>query len=136
MHYSIVKEKGLWARPEVSGLVLDLGLPWMQEIGRPLPPKHIPVVLSSDEVKQILFLMDGVVGLLARLLYGTGMRLREGLSLRVKDIDFERNVVIVREGKGGKDRVVMLPIVLKPALKEQLAYARAGETSGTGHNYC
>jgi integron integrase len=105
--------------------VLDLELPWMQEIGRPLPTKHIPVVLSSDEAKQILFLMDGVVGLLARLLYGTGMRLREGLSLRVKDIDFERNVVIIREGKGGKDRVVMLPIVLKPALKEQLAYARA-----------
>jgi integrase len=62
--------------------VLDLELPWMQEIGRPLPTKHIPVVPSSDEVKQILFLMDGVVGLLARLLYRAGMRLQEGLSLR------------------------------------------------------
>jgi hypothetical protein len=62
--------------------VLDLELPWMQEIGRSLPTKHIPVVPSSDEVKQILFLMDGVVGLLARLLYRAGMRLQEGLSLR------------------------------------------------------
>lgn len=105
--------------------VLDLELPWMQEIGRPLPTKRIPVVLTAAEVKQTLALMDGVTGLLARLLYGTGMRLREGLSLRVKDLDFDRNVIVVREGKGGKDRVVMLPLVLKPALQEQLAYARA-----------
>jgi integrase len=105
--------------------VLDLELPWMQEIGRPLPTKRIPVVLTAAEIKQTLVLMEGVTGLLARLLYGTGMRLREGLSLRVKDVDFERNVIVVREGKGGKDRVVMLPAVLKPALKVQLAYARA-----------
>lgn len=105
--------------------VLDLDLPWMQDIGRPLPSKHIPVVLTTSEVEQIFTLMEGVTGLLARLLYGTGMRLNEGLSLRIKDIDYERHVIIVREGKGGKDRVVMLPAVLKPALKEQLAYARA-----------
>ncbi|WP_019139446.1 integron integrase [Noviherbaspirillum massiliense] len=105
--------------------VLDMELPWMQDIGRPIPTKRIPVVLTPAEVKQVLGLMDGVAGLLARLIYGTGLRLREGLSLRVKDIDFDRRVIIVREGKGGKDRAVMLPEVLKPALKEQLAYARA-----------
>lgn len=105
--------------------VLDLELPWMQEIGRPLPTKRTPVVLTAAEIKQTLVLMDGVTGLLARLLYSTSMRLREGLSLWVKDIDFDRNVIVVREGKGGKDRIVMLPAVLKPALKEQLTYARA-----------
>jgi integron integrase len=60
-----------------------------------------------------------------RLLYGTGLRLREALSLRVKDLDFDRRVVVVREGKGGKDRVVMLPDGIRLALKEQLLYSRA-----------
>jgi integrase len=66
-----------------------------------------------------------VTGLLARLLYGTGLRLREALSLRVKDLDFDRRLVIVREGKGGKDRVVMLPDGIRAALREQLQYSRA-----------
>jgi integron integrase len=65
--------------------------------------------------------MDGVTELLAKLLYGTGMRHMEGLTLRVKDVDFDRHVIVVRDGKGGKDRVVMLPRALEPALKQQLA---------------
>jgi integron integrase len=73
----------------------------------------------------MLALMGGEVGLLARLLYGTGMRLMEGLRLRVKDVDFDRRSIIVREGKGGKDRVVMLPQSLRQALHEQLARSRA-----------
>ena len=105
--------------------VLDMELPWMQDIGRPVPTKRFPVVLTASEVSSVLGLMEGVTGLLARLLYGTGLRLREALSLRVKDIDFGRRVVIVREGKGGKDRVVMLPEGIKGMLKEQIAYARA-----------
>jgi integron integrase len=105
--------------------VLDLELPWLQDIGRPVQTKRIPVVLTADEVRQILSLMDGVTGLLARLVYGTGLRLREALSLRVKDLDFERRVVIVREGKGDKDRVVMLPEGIRVPLKEQLRYSRA-----------
>jgi len=105
--------------------VLDLELPWLQEIGRPVPTKRIPVVLTGEEVRHILSLMDGVTGLLARLLYGTGMRLREGLSLRVKDVDFDRRVIIVREGKGRKDRVVMLPDGTRTTLKEQLRDMRA-----------
>jgi len=105
--------------------VLDIELPWMQEIGRPTPSKRIPVVLTVEEVGQILILMNGVTGLLARLIYGTGMRLREALSLRIKDVDFDRKVIVVRQGKGGKDRVVMLPLSLTTPIKDQIAYARA-----------
>ena len=75
--------------------------------------------------REVLGLLDGEVGLLARLLYGTGMRLMEGLRLRVKDIDFDRQVLIVRQAKGGKDRVVMLPGSLHEPLKSQVARARA-----------
>jgi site-specific recombinase XerD len=99
--------------------VLDVELPWMQEIGRPAPSKRIPVVLTVEEVSQVLLLMNGVTGLLARLIYGTGLRLREALSLRIKDVDFGRRIIVIREGKGGKDRVVMLPQSLQTALPVQ-----------------
>ncbi len=69
--------------------------------------------------------MDGLPALLARLLYGTGMRLMEGVRLRIKDVDFDRHVIIVREAKGNKDRVVMLPRSLAPALRLQMLAARA-----------
>ncbi len=69
--------------------------------------------------------MEGTTALLARLLYGTGMRLMEGVRLRVKDVDFDRSVVVVREAKGNKDRVVMLPRSLAPALRLQMLAARA-----------
>ena len=69
-------------------------------------------------------MMEGVTALLARLLYGTGMRLMEGMRLRVKDVDFDRHVIIVREAKGNKDRVVMLPRSLAPALRQQMMAAR------------
>lgn len=105
--------------------VLDQDLPWLQSIGRPPERKRIPVVLTIAEVQSVLALVDGVEGVLARLLYGTGMRLAEGLSLRVKDVDFERQVIVVRSGKGDKDRVVMLPRVLALPLREQLARSRA-----------
>lgn len=101
--------------------VLAQELPWLQEIGRPVPARRIPSVLTCEEVASVLTLMQGVTGLLAKLLYGTGMRHMEGLSLRVKDIDLDRRVIIVRDGKGGKDRVVMLPRALESALKEQMA---------------
>jgi integron integrase len=77
-------------------------------------------VLTFAEVERLLGFLDGDAGLLARLLYGTGMRLMEGLRLRVKDLDFARGAVIVREGKGGKDRVVMLPRSLEASLHEHL----------------
>jgi len=105
--------------------VLGQELPWLQEIGRPTSRRRIPTVLSPPEVQRLLAAMEGEVGLLARLLYGTGMRLMEGLALRVKDIDFDRRAIVVREGKGAKDRVVMLPRSLERPLREQLARSRA-----------
>jgi integron integrase len=106
------------------GKVLERQLPWMSEIGRPVPRRRLPVVLSRDEVAAVLGRMRGEHQLLARLLYGTGMRISEGLQLRVKDVDFAHRAIVVREGKGGKDRVVMLPDSLVGALREQLASAR------------
>lgn len=105
--------------------VLTLELPWMQQIGRPPERKRIPVVLTVSEVQLVLGQLQGVEGVVARLLYGTGMRLAEGLGLRVKDLDFDRGVVVVRSGKGDKDRVVMLPRSLATALREQLSHSRA-----------
>jgi site-specific recombinase XerD len=85
-----------------------------------------PKDMGSPEVQQVLGLMQGVDGVLARLLYSTGMRLSEGLSLRVKDVDFDRHVVIVRSGKGDKDRVmVVMPRALVSDLRAQLAHSRA-----------
>jgi integron integrase len=104
--------------------VLDIELPWMQEIGRPVPIKRIPVVLTVDEIRSVLTLMEGITALLASLLYGTGLRLQEALSLRVKDLDFGQGIIIVRHGKGGKDRIVMMPKSLVQPLRNQLAYAR------------
>lgn len=91
---------------------------------RPAYARRIPTVLSRDEVLALFSAMEGTIGVVARLLYGTGMRLLEGLRLRVKDIDFERKVIVVREAKGNKDRVVMLPGSLIPSLRGELAAAR------------
>ena len=81
--------------------VLDIDLPWMNEIGRPKKRERVPVVLSRMEVSRLLGMIEGIEGDLARLLYGTGMRLMEGLRLRVKDLDFALTEIAVREGKGG-----------------------------------
>lgn len=104
--------------------VLGTELPWMTQIGRPRVYRRLPVVLSPQEVTQIFAFMDGEHRLFAQLLYGTGMRIAEGLQLRVKDVDFDRSAIIVREGKGKKDRAVMLPQRLIPELRGQLARAR------------
>jgi integron integrase len=105
--------------------VLKVDLPWMQEIGRPQSVHRLPVVLTVDEVRRTLVAMDGISRTIAALLYGTGMRIMEALRLRVKDIDFERGMIVVREAKGGKDRVVMLPASLKETLELQLTHAKA-----------
>lgn len=89
--------------------VLELELPWLDDIVQAKRSKRLPTVLSLGEVKSLLDQMDGTMGLVARVLYGTGIRLMEGLRLRVKDLNFENREVIVREGKGFKDRVTMLP---------------------------
>ena len=108
--------------------VLRLDLPWMGEIGRPRTERRLPVVLSRDEVAALLAQLPAAPvphGVLGRLMYGTGMRLLEALRLRVKDIDFERRAIVVRQGKGAKDRVVMLPAALEAPLREQLAASHA-----------
>ena len=105
--------------------VLAVELPWLNGINRPAQKRRIPSVLTQDEVAGVLAQMDGVTALIARLLYGTGMRLMEGMRLRIKDVDFDRQVIIVRDAKGGKDRVVMLPRSLVAALRLQLQAARA-----------
>jgi len=105
--------------------VLGTELPWMQEIGRPRTPARLPTVLSRAEVERLLAATRGTTGLILRLLYGTGMRKMECLRLRVKDLDFDRRVITVREGKGNKDRVALLPAALLDPLREQLQYAHA-----------
>jgi integron integrase len=104
--------------------VLGQDLPWLREIGHPRKQQRLPVVLSQAEVAGVLAQMHGEAALLARLLYGTGMRISEALQLRVKDVDFEHRALIVREGKGSKDRVVMLPQSLATELRAQLARSR------------
>ncbi len=100
--------------------VLGVDLPWLTDVTRAKTPQRLPVVLTQGEVRLVLAQMEGVYGLLARLLYGTGMRLMEVMRLRVKDIEFTRGEIVVRDGKGGKDRVTMLPHSLKAELQAHL----------------
>ncbi len=105
--------------------VLDIELPWLDNINRPTTPKRIPSVLTKAEVAAVFAVLDGQMSLIARLLYGTGMRLMEGLRLRAKDVDFDRHIIIVRQAKGNKDRVVMLPHSLVPEPRQQMLASRA-----------
>jgi integron integrase len=104
--------------------VMSINLPWMGEIGRPKTSQHVPVVLSRDEVASLLACMSPEHWLLCSLLYGAGLRLQEGLTLRVKDIDFSRHIIFVRDGKGAKDRVVMLPAPIESVLRAQVNISR------------
>lgn len=104
--------------------VLGIELPWLDKVTRAKRPRHLPVVLTRDEVRAMLGKMEGVYGLLARLLYGTGMRLMEVIRLRVKDVEFARSEIVVRDGKGAKDRVTMLPESVKADLRAHLAWRR------------
>lgn len=100
--------------------VLHIDLPWLEGVTRAKKPQRLPVVLTKDEVKQLLSNIEGVHHLMASLMYGTGMRLMECVRLRVKDMDFARREITVREGKGNKDRVTMLPTSLIVALQTHL----------------
>ena len=104
--------------------VLDIELPWMDNLTRAKRPRRLPTVLSVSEVNATLALMEGRPWLVASLLYGTGMRLMECLRLRVKDVDFRRNEILVRDGKGGKDRRTMLPRTLVEPLEREVERAR------------
>ena len=104
--------------------MLGVDLPWLADLDRPKKPKRAPVVLSRAEVERLLAVMEGTHALMARLLYGTGMRLMECVRLRVKDVDFERGELTVRHGKGGKDRLTVLPASVIPALQAHMARVR------------
>lgn len=104
--------------------VLGINLPWMGEIGRPRTSQHVPVVLSREEVANLLNCVPPAYWLMCALMYGAGLRLQECLTLRVKDIDFARRVLYVRNGKGSKDRVVMLPAPTISALRSQIDLSR------------
>jgi integron integrase len=106
--------------------VLRVDLPWLTEVTRAKKPARLPTVLTQQEVRALLkYVDDPLLDLIVRLLYGTGMRLLECLRLRVKDVEFTRNEIVVRDGKGGKDRVTMLPASLADRLKAHLAVVKS-----------
>ena len=100
--------------------VLGVELPWLDNVTQAKVPQRMPVVLTQAEVQAVLSRMDGTMWLIASLLYGSGLRIMETLRLRVKDIDFTQREILVREGKGFKDRVTMLPMSLVEPLKAHL----------------
>lgn len=105
--------------------VLEQPLPWLDEVVRAKQPKRLPTVLTAGEVARVLAAVeDPLMALMVRLLYGTGMRLMEVVRLRVKDVDFTRREILVREGKGNKDRVTMLPAALVEPLRAQVRWRR------------
>ncbi|MGH8581696.1 MAG: integron integrase [Gammaproteobacteria bacterium] len=105
--------------------VLGQSLPWLDEVEQAKPSQRLPVVLTASEVAAVLNRLSGVYGLVGRLLYGTGMRLMECMRLRVKDVEFERREITIRDGKGSKDRVTMLPGRLIEPLKTHLIGVKA-----------
>jgi integrase len=104
--------------------VLGIQLLWMEGVVHAKRPTRVPTVLSQDEARCLLGQMEGWPQLLASLLYGTGMRLMECLRLRVKDVDFARNEIMLRGGKGAKDRHTVLPKSLIEALQREIERAR------------
>jgi integron integrase len=105
--------------------VLGQPLPWLDDLERARRPARVPAVLTKAEAQRLLSHMEGSHWLMASLLYGAGLRLRECLKLRVKDVDFEYRQITVRDGKGGKDRVTMLPESIIEPLKAHLARVKA-----------
>jgi integron integrase len=101
--------------------VLNAALPWIDNVVRARRPKRLPVVLTRAEVRQVLCALEGQYLLIASLMYGSGLRLMESLRLRLKDVDLERSVIQVRDGKGAKDRVTVLPSALRDSLQRQIA---------------
>ena len=105
--------------------VLKRDLPWLSEAVQAQARRRLPVVLTATEVRALLGELHGLSWLIASLLYGTGLRLLEGLRLRVKDVEFSRRELVVREGKGGKDRVTVLPEHLVQPLQQQVVRVQA-----------
>ena len=119
--------------------VLALPIGWVDDVERAKKPKRLPVVFTREEARAVLSHLRGELWLMASLLYGSGLRLMECVRLRVKDLDLARGEIIVRDGKGGKDRVTVLPASLVEHLRRQLEAARALHEldlrEGFGHVY-
>lgn len=105
--------------------VLEIKLPWLSEVVRAKRSQRLPVVLSREEVGRVLEKISGIEWLVASLLYGTGMRLGECIALRIKDVDLVRREILVRDAKGQKDRVTMMPESLVPHLKARVEQSRS-----------
>ena len=105
--------------------VLGVDLPWLEDVVRAKRPQYLPVVLTRDETRALLQQLNGVPRVMALLLYGTGLRLLECCRLRVKDVDFAANQIVIRDGKGRKDRVTMLPAATKALLMTHVDHVRA-----------
>ena len=115
--------------------VLGLDFPWLEAVTRAKKPMRLPTVLTADEMKLLLQCLDDpLMNLIVRLLYGTGMRLLECLRLRIKDVEFSRREIVVREGKGNKDRVTMLPDSLAGLLRAQVIFVRGQHTQDLALN--
>jgi integrase len=104
--------------------VLEIELPWLENVVRARVPVRVPVVLPPREVQALLAQLDGEFHLVAQLLYGSGLRLMEALRLRAKDLDFEYSQIAVRDGEGRKDRVTLLPAAARSPLQLHLAVVR------------
>jgi integron integrase len=104
--------------------VLQQDLPWLDNLVRAKRPQHLPVVMTRDEVRAVLQHLHGTPRLMALLFYGAGLRLLEGARLRVQDVDFGANLIVVRDGKGAKDRVTMLPAAVTGELARHLEEMR------------
>jgi integron integrase len=105
--------------------VLGVELTWLEDVVRAKRPQYLPVVLTRDETRTLLQGLNGVPRIMALLLYGAGLRLLECCRLRVKDVDFAANQILIRDGKGRKDRVTMLPAAAKTLLARHIDQVRA-----------
>ena len=115
--------------------VLKVELPWLAEVVSAHTNRRLPVVLTQPEVRGLMMELNGTNHLLASLMYGTGMRVLEALRLRVKDVEFERREILIREGKGNKDRVTVLPENLMLPLQEHIAASRRLHTKDLSEGY-
>ena len=104
--------------------VLGMKLPWLDDVVRAKKPRRLPTVMTQEEVRRLLDHVEGVHAFMARLMYGTGMRISECLAIRVKDVNLARREIVVRQAKGGRDRVTMLPASLVDGMRSRLAASR------------
>jgi integron integrase len=115
--------------------VLNVNLPWLGAVVRAKRPRRVPTVLTRDEVLRVLANLGGSYLLVVSLLYGSGLRVLEALRLRVKDIDLERRILVVRDAKGAKDRVTLLPDSLRDSIRRQLTVVRERHEFARKHGF-